>query len=116
MTSSTHRAVAFIPEAGVWARLPQWRRSRSASAMTLVSALARWYAAWNEHDVEAISALMTDDVRYEDPSAPSAVMHGRAAVERYIRSAFAGVPDLHLEKLEEWVTTGGEVISSYFRF
>lgn len=78
--------------------------------------LTRWYEAWNAHDVDAISALMTDDVRYEDPSAPAAVMHGRAEVEPYLRSAFAGVPDLHLEKLEEWVTPGGDVISSYFRF
>jgi predicted ester cyclase len=59
---------------------------------------------------------MTDDVRYEDPSAPAAVIHGRGAVERYVLSAFAGIPDLQLEKLEEWVTPGGEVIASYFRF
>jgi hypothetical protein len=32
-------------------------------------ALARWYQAWNTHDVAAISALMTEDVRYEYPSA-----------------------------------------------
>jgi hypothetical protein len=25
--------------------------------------LASWYTAWNAHDLEAISALMTDDVR-----------------------------------------------------
>jgi len=78
--------------------------------------LARWYEAWNAHDVAAISALMTDDVSYEDPAAPSPLMHGREAVEHYLRSAFAGMPDLHLEKLEEWVTQGGDVIASYFRF
>jgi steroid delta-isomerase-like uncharacterized protein len=79
-------------------------------------ALRRWYDAWNAHDVEAISALMTDDVRYEDPAAPAAVMNGRPAVEAYVRAAFAAIPDFRLEKLEEWVTPGGEVISSYFRF
>lgn len=78
--------------------------------------MARWYEAWNNHDVEAISALMTDDVRYEDPSAPAAVMYGRAEVERYVRAGFVGIPDLNLEKLEEWVTPGGGVISSWFRF
>jgi len=78
--------------------------------------LARWYEAWNAHDVDAISALMTDDVRYEDPAAPSAVMDGRAAVTQYVRAGFAGVPDLHLEKLEEWVTPGGKVIATCFRF
>jgi steroid delta-isomerase-like uncharacterized protein len=79
-------------------------------------ALARWYEAWNAHDVDAISALMTDDVKYEDPAAASPIMHGRAAIEQYVRSAFAGIPDLVLEKLEEWVTPGGDVIASYFRF
>jgi steroid delta-isomerase-like uncharacterized protein len=78
--------------------------------------LARWYEAWNSHDVDAISALMTDNVRYEDPAAPSPVMEGRAAVEQYVRSAFAALPDLHLEMFEEWVTPGDEVIASYFRF
>jgi steroid delta-isomerase-like uncharacterized protein len=79
------------------------------------TALTHWYAAWNAHDVDAISALMTDDVRYEDPSAPRAVMHGRREVEDYVGAAFAAIPDLRLEKLEEWVTAGGAVIASYFR-
>ena len=79
-------------------------------------ALTSWYEAWNAHDVDAISALMTDDVRYEDPSAPEAVMQGRTRVEEYVRAGLAGIPDLHLEKLEEWVTPGGGAIASWFRF
>jgi predicted ester cyclase len=78
--------------------------------------LARWYEAWCAHDVGAISALMTEDVRYEDPSAPEPVMHGRPPVERYCAAAFAAIPDLRLEKLEEWVTPGGAVIASIFSF
>jgi steroid delta-isomerase-like uncharacterized protein len=78
--------------------------------------LERWYAAWNAHDVHAVTALVTDDVRYEDPAAHAAVLHGRAAVAEHVGRAFNGIPDLHLEKLEEWVTPGGEVIASYFRF
>jgi hypothetical protein len=77
--------------------------------------LARWYEAWNAHDVDAISALLTYDVRYEDPAAPADVLEGRGSVEAYVRSAFKGIPDLHLEKLEEWVSEGGQVIASYFR-
>ena len=34
--------------------------------------LTRWYEAWNAHDVDAISALTTDDVRYEDPDVENA--------------------------------------------
>jgi hypothetical protein len=77
--------------------------------------LARWYEAWNAHDVDAISALLTDDVRYEDPAAPADVLEGRGPVEAYVSSAVSGIPDLHLEKLEEWVSDGGQVIASYFR-
>jgi steroid delta-isomerase-like uncharacterized protein len=86
----------------------------SAPAAT-TDVLARWYAAWNAHDVAAVSALMTDDVRYEDPAAHADVLKGRPAVEEYVRAAFRSLPDLHLEKLEEWVSPGGEVIASYFR-
>ena len=70
--------------------------------------LARWYDAWNAHDVDAISALMTDDIRYEDPAAHANVLHGRQAVEEYVRTAFKSLPDLHLEKLEEWVAPEGK--------
>lgn len=86
-------------------------RERLASEL-----LARWYEAWNRHDVAGISALMTDDVHYEDPAAPAAVMRGRAPVEQYARAGFVAIPDLHLDKLEEWGTPGGGVIASWFRF
>jgi steroid delta-isomerase-like uncharacterized protein len=77
--------------------------------------LAHWYAAWNAHDADAVCALVTDDVRYEDPAAHLPVLEGRAAVAEYVRGAFKGIPDLHLEKLEEWQNDGGTVIASYFR-
>jgi steroid delta-isomerase-like uncharacterized protein len=77
--------------------------------------LARWYDAWNAHDVAAVSALLTDDVRYEDPAAHANVLEGREEVEDYVSGAFRALPDLHLEKLEEWVSPGDAVIASYFR-
>jgi len=77
--------------------------------------LERWYAAWNAHDVDAVAALVTDDVRYEDPAAHANVLEGRRPVAEHVRAAFRGLPDLHLEKLEEWVSPGGQVIASYFR-
>jgi SnoaL-like domain len=78
--------------------------------------LTRWYAAWNAYDVDAVRALMTDGVRYEDPSAPKAVMQGPDEVANYVRAAFAAIPDLHLDMLEEWVGPGGAVSATHFRF
>lgn len=75
--------------------------------------LERWYAAWNAHDVEAILGLVTEDVRYEDPSSAEPLMRGRAEVEGSVRAAFRAVTDLHLEKHEDWVSPGGEVIASW---
>lgn len=78
--------------------------------------LRRWYAAWNAHDVGAILALTTEDVLYEDPGANEPLTRGRAPIEAWARTAFRAVPDMHLELLEDWVSPGGEVIVSYFRF
>jgi steroid delta-isomerase-like uncharacterized protein len=96
--------------------MPAGGAPKAANEQLASELLTRWYDAWNRHDVSGISALMTDDVRYEDPAAPAAVMHGTFPVEQYATAAFAAIPDLHLDKLEEWVTPGGEVIASWFRF
>lgn len=82
---------------------------------TASDTLARWYAAWNAHDVAAVSALVTEDVRYEDPAAHAEVLAGRPEVERYVGSAFQALPDLHLDKIEEWTDPSNDVIASYFR-
>jgi ketosteroid isomerase-like protein len=87
----------------------------SAQGRDASDVLERWYAAWNAHDVNAVGALVTDDVRYEDPAAHANVLNGRGPVEGHVRAAFLGLPDLHLEKLEEWISPGGAVIASYFR-
>jgi steroid delta-isomerase-like uncharacterized protein len=89
--------------------------SSISEASSAARVLASWYAAWNAHDVHAVSALVTDDVRYEDPAAHADVLEGRRALEEYVGGAFRALPDLHLEKLEEWVSAGDQVIASYFR-
>jgi steroid delta-isomerase-like uncharacterized protein len=86
-----------------------------AGTPTASELLERWYAAWNAHDVDAVSALMTDDIRYEDPAAHANVLEGRREVTEYVARAFTALPDLFLDKLEEWTTPGDVVIASYFR-
>lgn len=89
--------------------------SRSDREATASDVLDAWYAAWNAQDADAVSALLTGDVAYEDGSAPQPVMYGRGAVTAWAQTVFRGLPDLQLEKLEEWVSPGGGVIASYFR-
>lgn len=77
--------------------------------------LAKWYEAWNAHDVDAVSALVADGIRYEVPGAPAQVLCGRRLLALYARLVFQRVPDLRFELLEEWVSPGGRAIASYFR-
>jgi steroid delta-isomerase-like uncharacterized protein len=78
--------------------------------------MQRWFAAWNDHDPERIAALMTDDVVYEDPGATEPVMRGKADVNAWVRTAFAAIPDVHINLHEAWVSPGGAVIATYFCF
>jgi ketosteroid isomerase-like protein len=52
--------------------------------------LAQWYAAWDRHDVAGISALLTEDVVYKDPSAHKPILNGRREVGAYAAAAFGG--------------------------
>ena len=88
------------------------RTAEAAASETL----DRWYAAWNAHDRVAILGLMTDDVRYEDPTAPQPIMQRRESVGPYVEAGLRAAPDLHIEMLDKWVTPGGHVIASAFEF
>jgi steroid delta-isomerase-like uncharacterized protein len=88
----------------------------TAAEAAACGALERWYAAWNAHDARAILALTSDDICYEDPSAPEPVMHGHAQIEPYLHGALRAAPDLHIEMHDRWVSPGGRMIASVFRF
>lgn len=58
--------------------------------------LARLHAAVNAHDAEAVAALCTEDVVWEDPAAPEP-LRGREAVWRFHRDImFRALPDVRL--------------------
>lgn len=78
--------------------------------------LTRWYAAWNAHDPEAICALCTEDIVYEDPGATEPLTRGREALRAWAETALRAVPDMHLELKEAWVSPGGAVAATYFHF
>lgn len=90
--------------------------SEPVAEVAASEALDRWYSAWNAHDAQAILALTTKDIRYEDPMAPEPIMHGREQIEPYLHAGLQAIPDLHIEMLDKWVTPGGQVIASAFRF
>ena len=59
--------------------------------------LQRFHGAANAHDAEAVAALCTDDVIWEDPAAPH-TLHGRAEVLGFHRDImFPALPDTRIE-------------------
>ncbi len=68
----------------------------SATAETLAT-IERFNDAFNRHDVDAVMALMTDDVVFENTSPPpDGERHeGQAAVRAFWESFFAGSPRAH---------------------
>lgn len=61
---------------------------------------ARWYAAWNAHDHDAIMALYADEIEFSSPYvtalglAEDGVIHGKARLDAYFHLALARAPDL----------------------
>lgn len=53
----------------------------------------RWQLAWNTRQPEEVTALCTDDVRWDDPLTERPE-RGKAAVAEYLESAWRTFPDL----------------------
>ena len=53
----------------------------------------RWVAAWNAHDADALVAMCTDDVEWEDPASPE-VAHGHEEVREFLATIWTIFPDL----------------------
>jgi steroid delta-isomerase-like uncharacterized protein len=60
---------------------------------------ARYLAAWNSHDAEAIVSMCTEDVIWDDPALPE-TYHGHDGVRRFISATVGCFPDLQVEELE----------------
>jgi predicted ester cyclase len=62
--------------------------------------LDRLYAAVNAHDPDAVAALCTEDVVWEDPAAPEA-LRGPEAVRRFHRDTmFRSLPDVRIQIID----------------
>lgn len=86
--------------------------------MTAAAFAARWLAAWNSHDLEAILAEYTDDYDFTSPlvqrlrGIESGTLKGKAAIGAHWRDVLEKYPDLRLAPLA--VTRGVDSISIYY--
>jgi ketosteroid isomerase-like protein len=79
------------------------------------SFIRRFNSVWEEHDVDGIVDMFTDDVVFEasfgsQPHGERAV--GKAAARALTESMLERVPDLHFEEIRHFVTPGFAVVES----
>ena len=63
----------------------------------MMTVIDRLVAAVNEHDLDAVAALISNDYRSEQPAHPGRAIVGRAQMRANWEAMFAGIPDLHFE-------------------
>jgi ketosteroid isomerase-like protein len=70
--------------------------------------IEQFHAAFNQHDVDAVMALMTDDCVFENtyPPPDGSRCEGQAAVRAFWNDLFRGSPHAHFETEE--IIAGGE--------
>ena len=89
--------------------------SAAALPADLEGFCARYLAAWNDHDPDAMAGLLTEDVLWEDPALP-APAHGIPAVQAFMREAWVGFPDLRFDESDApHRTAGGDQVAWRWR-
>lgn len=81
--------------AGEWISGIRVRRRLRIVGMTLVAALDRYFAGWNDHDGRAVVASLTDGGTYEDPTTGGPISGDALAANVDVLGA--GFPDLAFE-------------------
>lgn len=62
----------------------------------------RFAEAWNSHEQEALLAMMTEDIVYEDSAWPRP-MRGHAEVREFLDSMWRAFPDLRFEFVDDLI-------------
>jgi ketosteroid isomerase-like protein len=83
-----------------------------AATEATLTTIERFNEAFNRHDVDAVMALMTDDVVFENTSpAPDGERYeGQAAVRDFWQQFFASSPRAHFEAEDIVVTADRAVV------
>jgi hypothetical protein len=89
--------------------------AQSEQAAFLVAFAPAGAEGFFAHDPDAIVACLTERAVLEDPTAPESAYRGSEAIADWARSVFVASPDFNLELLEEWVSPGGETMTTYFK-
>ncbi len=71
----------------------------STTSVDLDALCARYLAAWNDRDLDAMARLLTPVVTWADPALPAPV-RGIPAAQEVMRAAFAAFPDLRFDEPE----------------
>ena len=71
--------------------------STTAASLDLGAFCARYLAAWNEQDPDAMAELLTPDVVWSDPALPGPV-RGIPAVQEFMRGGYVAFPDLRFDE------------------
>jgi steroid delta-isomerase-like uncharacterized protein len=74
-------------------------------AAQLGQTIEHYNAAWNSHDLEAIMAMHTPDMTFENHTAGESAQ-GEEEVRRHIGSIFATWPDIHFATRRLYVRDG----------
>jgi len=72
--------------------------------------LRSYLRAWNAHDPDAILALATDDVLWQDPTIPGGEARGHTAVRTWLSGFWRGFPDMTFEFLDGADETVGDAV------
>jgi steroid delta-isomerase-like uncharacterized protein len=87
----------------------------TTAAHDLAAFCARYLAAWNDHDPDAMAALLTDDIVWEDPALP-APARGIPAVQEFMRASWRGFPDLRFDETDTpHLTADGDEVALRWR-
>ena len=81
--------------------------SSTHSDVDLLALLDHFADAWNQHDLDALMSMMTDDCVFDASAGPQAHGHrseGRQAVREAYAAVFETFPDAHWAKPRHFVT------------
>jgi steroid delta-isomerase-like uncharacterized protein len=75
---------------------------------------ARWGDAWNSQDADAVLALMTEDIVYDDSAWPRQ-MRGHDDVREFLAHTWRALPDLRFETLKTYLHPDRPEAAYYWR-